>query len=261
MDEELETYFFRNIPHTYTVNENEINFSKRYSNQFTEQDLPSIVLTYIETGVVSHIYLNKLYSMSNDSIDVKLFEEDKYEYSLEVDSVNEITKIIGYYDYESDGETYTAYDEINDDCYSLELIDDKNKLVFDDDCDGLPNTDTKFKVYYEHDDIKVVFGGEFIDRVQFDIVTTDYKEDDVFINGLKLCKDVTRELMRELKFGFDHPNLVIREVSDAKDLSDIEGQDYHYRYSFDVSIAYTTSYTKYFDNIEDVGYELETQVV
>jgi len=255
LDNNLESDFFKSIPSIYNVNGNEINFSKRYSNQFTGTDLPAIVLTYLESGVVSHLYLNKLYNITNKTKDVIEFEEDKYEYNLSVESGFEIESITGIVnDYHTD---------ITDDVYTFEGYNENKdaKIIFDSESDDIPDVGTEFVVDYKHKNIKAVLGGEFIDRIQFDIITTDYKDDETFINGLRLCKIVTRDLLRELEFNFKHPKIVVRDVSEARNLTEIEGQDYHYRYSFDVSIAYRTSYSKLFNSIEEVSYELQAQVV
>jgi len=255
LNSELETEFFKSIPVIYNINGNEINFSKRYSNQFTDTDLPAIVLTYIETGLVSHLYLNKLFKVTTKSKDVIEFEENKYEYNLSVESGFEVDKITGYVnDY---------YTDIKDSVYTFEGYNEgvDAKIIFDETSNDLPDVGTEFVVDFKHKNIKAVLGGEFLDRIQFDVVTTDYKENDIFINGLKMCKTVTRDLIKKLEFEFNNPKIVIRDVSEARNLSNIEGQDYHYRYSFDVSIAYRASYTKLFNSIEEVSYELQAQVV
>lgn len=250
LSDRLQKDLFSKIPSEFTIDGETINFSKRYSSQFTGKNLPAIVLTYIETERPSYIYLNKLHNITDKTTDVYKSEEDKFEYKLNVEGAVDVVKVQGYKD-----DVFKVFDESR---YVLDK--NENEIIFQTE-DDLPDFGTDFYVKYEHDKIKVELGGEFKDVIQIDVVTTDYKNDDLFINGSRLAKIVTGELKREIQFGINDDSYYnIRDVHDSRNLTSIEGQDYHYRYSFDIDVAYHDIYVKLFDRIEEVNYYLNTEV-
>lgn len=248
MREDLEREFFRVIPSTFNVNDADINFSIRYANQFTEDDLPAIILNYIETGMESNIGLNKVESISDDSTEIFISDGDKLEYHFDAPEVTEIYKVEGYVN--------DAFQELDEKRYRLGS--DGEKIVFES-FEDLPDEGTKFYVYHRHREIKVELGGELEDRVQIDIVTSDYDDGTNFVNGVLLKKKATQEIMNKLRFGFDNDNMVIKEVTESSDLSSIEGGDYYYRNTFDVTVAYYDNFVEYYDSIKNVDYDISIE--
>jgi len=248
MNDEQQNRLFQFIPSEFEIDGHSVNFSKRYSSQFVKTDLPAIVLTYIETGIKNFIYFNKLYSMlTKIKENTESFETESgvLEYEIDEKRAHTIVEVEGYVD--DDWKT------IDDDAYFLN--DDRN-IEFQTE-DDLPDYGTEFDVSYEYYEIDVELGGEFTDRIQIDVVTSNYEEEDVYINGLRLCKIVTKHLMKELRFGFEEPDLNIRMVTESTDLTEIEGEDYHYRHSFDIEVAYHDTYLRTYDSIEQIKADLE----
>jgi len=250
LSDELQRNFFKHIPSEFEIEDETINFSKRYANQFVDADLPAIVLSYITTGMVNYIYLNEAFVSSRETTDYIEIEDNVYEYELEVLDPQEILKVEGY----KNG----SFVEIDKNDYELVIENSQGKIKFFE----LPDIGTTCQVYYKHKKIRAEYGGEFQDRVQIDVLTTNYEKDDGgMINGLQLNKKVVRELKKELRFGFESDNISVRRTTDTRNLTGVEGQDYHYRNTFDVMLAYHDTYTKYFDSIKEVNYELQKDVI
>lgn len=254
MSSELQEKFFRFIPYEYDINTKSgvktVNVSKRYSNQAVGADLPCIVLTYISTGIVNFIYLNNVYTKTQKSIDIFTIDEETADYYLRISQPNEILEVSGY----TDG----YFGVIDDSNYTFVNMNGNSYIHFD----TIPDHDTECRVSYSHYKIRAEYGGEFIDRVQVDVITTDYEhEDGTFINGIVLAKEITRQLTMLLNFGFDHDFLVVRRIGEARDLTSIAEHDHNYRYTFDANLAYHDTYTKILDSINQVNYELHTQVI
>lgn len=256
MKVELEKDFFREIPSEFTVDGVDVQFKKRYPNQFTKNDLPAIVVYFVEEAIDSYIYFNKLRSITNESTDYLTFEDGKYVYELEFKGkeILKVEKLIKADEYDTVGD---YWEPVDDDSY---FLNDDGHIEFQEDEESVLDDGREFRVNYEHQKIKVNLGGEFLDRIQVDVVTSnrkhDYDDSQEFVNGIMLKKEATRRLMKEFRFGFQHPDLVVREVSEATDLSDIEGEDYHYRNSFDVEVAYHETYTRTYDSIEEIDEDI-----
>lgn len=246
MDDDKQERVIKFVPDTFTVDDNSINFSKRYASQFTENDLPSIVFKYLETGSENYIYLNKVFSIKTrtfENTEQFVFDDSKLVYQIEDERADSILEV-EYYD--STNEEWKRVEEasyfLNDD----EELEFQTNDVYPDGADG--------RVTYEYLKIEVSLGGEFSDMLQVDVITSDYKDEEngIYINGLRLCKLAVRRLMEEFRFGFSEPDIVVRNVTESSDLSDIEGEDYHYRHTFDVEFAYHKTYVKTFNTIEEV---------
>jgi len=254
---ELEKDFFVDIPSEFEVNGIDVKFKKRYANQFTKNDLPAIIFNFIDESIESYIYFNKLESITNKTVEYKVFEDGKYTYELDYNAENiiKIEKLIKSDEENTIGDYWKEVE--NGDNY---WINQDGNLEFQANEESLLDDDRKFRVIYEHKEIKVNLGGEFIDRIQIDVVTSnkkyDYDDSQKFINGILLKKEVTRKLIKYLRLGFQHPDLVIREVSEATDISEIEGEDYHYRNTFDVEVAYREKFTRVYDSFQEVEFDL-----
>lgn len=249
LSESLQTVFFKSIPSEFEVDGITVNYSKRYSNQLSDSDLPAIVVSYINSDIVNYLYLNNLYTVTNTSRDSFSIEEGKNFYEFSIDSAYMIDYV--------DGRMNDEWGEVNSDYYMFYSDDDECGIIFN----RLPDYGTECTIDYFHRDIRAEYGGEFSDRIQIDVINTNYKDDDNFINGLRLNKYVVSKVKKELMFGLDINGMVVRDTTDTRNMTNIVGEEYHYRNTFDINIAYHDTYTKLFNTIEEVNYELESQVV
>lgn len=249
LSEDLQTEIFKSIPSEFEFSGENINFSKRYANQMTESDLPCIVVSYVNTDIINYIYLNTLYNITNNSVESFTIEEDKDFYPFDEYTAYEILFVEG----KMDGK----YKEIDEDYYTFYKNDDESGIIFD----LMPDIGSDCYVEYVHHKIRCEYGGEFTDRIQIDVVNTDYNKGDSFINGLRLNKYVVDKIKKFFMLQFDIDGISVRDWSDTRNLTNVIGEDYHYRNTFDVMIAYHDTYTKMYDSIEEVNYELKSQVV
>lgn len=249
LSENLQSEFFKSIPSEFEVSGTTINYSKRYSNQLSDSDLPAIVVSYVNSDIVNYLYLNNLYTVTNTSRDSFTIEEGKSFYEFDIDSAYKIDYV--------DGRMNGEWGEIDDSYYMFYRDDDECGIIFD----TIPDYGTECNVDYYHRDIRAEYGGEFSDRIQIDVINTNYTDGDKFINGLRLNKYVVDKVKKELMFGLDIDGMVVRDTSDTRNMTNIVGEEYRYRNTFDIIVAYHDTYTKLFNTIEEVNYELESQVV
>ena len=255
LDKQGQDFIFKKIPSEFVINTRNgpetINFNKRYSNQFIDERNPSIVLTYITTGIVNYIYLNEVHKKVKYTQERFLSLENTDTYVLMLDCVNEIKDVYGYID--------DNYELFVEDDYELTLnADMEYVIVFTGDIK--PDLSTYFYVTYTHDKVAAHFGGEFQDKIQIDIYTTDItNEDGRFINGSIVAKEVTRQIKKFIRFGINEPTICVRNVGNTNDLTEISGEHFKYRYQFDIDVAYHDSYVEYYDTIKDVGLEFNVQ--
>ena len=255
LDKMNQDYIFKKIPSVFKINTKNnietINFNKRYSNQYVKSSNPSIILSYINTGIVNYIYLNEVFRKTNKTQEKFIYLENINSYELIVERVNEIKEVFCYVN--------GVYDLLAEDYYELS-VNANNSYVIEFIGNVYPDKNSYFYIEYEHDNIRAEFGGEFQDQIQIDVYTTDLTtEDGTFINGMIIAKEAIREIKKFMRFGLNTYDLCVRSVTDTRDLTEISGEHFEYRYSFDVNIAYHDTYSQYYDSIEKVNFELNVQ--
>lgn len=246
---EKQEKLFKAIPTQYKIRRNnnvyDLNVHKRYTNQLVQDEFPTIGLTYTTTGIVSYSYLNDLYCNTQRTTDTFIYTDDSYTLSSTPSHIIHV-----YGNYAEEGEY--VYGEVPEHMYNV--VDDE--IIF---LESLEEG-TKFYVIYSHEQIKVVLGGEFLDRIQIDVFTTDMELNGTYMNGSYLNKSIVNQLRNYLDFGLSFNDMVIRDVSSTMDLSQYSGNRYEYRRQFTIEIAYHDTFVEYYDTIQEVDYALNMQV-
>jgi len=102
--------------------------------------------------------------------------------------------------------------------------------------------------------LSYVHGIETVDVLTINVYTADGKTQNV--NSIRVVDSITREVRKFFLHTFDHPDIVVRDMSSVSALDENEGSFWVRRRVFDVFLAHIDTTSSTVARIKDVNYSV-----
>ncbi len=237
------------IPTNVTVDGIAFVGNKRYANQhLAEPSYPSIVLNYSLTDNNIYMPFSSWRKSSNKSEQTFTYATGTNDYDVTYYPLKAIESIVGTVlgvAYTFDPAEYTILDT------------DTIRFLGP----TYPDDTTTFEVTYTHKLVRQIIGSELYDNLSVNIYAEDYynESNQDNVNGIKIAvalTDLVKKFFKYFNRLQSNDDIVVRDVSDVRDLDELMQEPEKRRRQFDVHLAHVESEELTVETIEEIDWQI-----
>jgi len=243
LDNDIRRQIYYEMPSQFTIKGIEFKVPKRYANQFFAEVFPAIVLQYTEYDNVIFEPLTGLRLKTGHSTDAITFETGVTIYNLQVVPVRKILRVVG----KVGGVTY----EFKQEEFAL-VNSDKIQFLGP----TFPDDGSEVLITYSHKWVRQFQGCEIYDNLSVNVYAQDYKYNGKTLNGILIAEHIANVIKHWLKYSLDIPGVVVRQVSELRDLDVLTQQPIIRRRQFDARVVYTETVETRVETVEEVEWTI-----